>query len=559
MDTDMKTEKSIKQTILDSIAKIYEEAPGCDLSSEFFDKIKPELGILSDYFQTSNNQSLLIAMVFALNYRGHTVDLNDLSSYFHCNPLKLLLYSDDFSYLNQTGIFIKEQSRNRPRFNGTSDQFSINEKVCEAILDNKPMPNLKPKQIKTIYGLLEKLDELLSQRAQSEISTKLLFTESSKIIEEGRNFPLIEKLNKLEFKSNDRFLLLHLVWEAINGRESLTLGATLENIFDDINSRMSYMQGLYFDSNELLKNEWVQLDKSGFFNYTYIQLSDRSKTLLTESGINLFTIEKKNSNILDPEDIPQRELIFSESEMHQLFLLKDVLKSDKLEAMQKRLTERNLPIGLTTLLHGAPGTGKTEIVKQLARETGRELMNVDISASKSMWFGESEKIIKRIFTDYKAFAKNCKLTPILFFNEADAILSKRQSTGASNVSKTENAIQNILLEEIENFDGILFATTNLIENLDSAFDRRFLFKIKFQKPDVSIKSRIWKLKLPALLDSECDLLAEQYDFSGGQIDNIVRKVEIREVIYGENVAFMRILDFCREETFTDTRVSIGFT
>ena len=556
---EMKAEKNIKQTILDSIAKIYEEADSCDLSTEFFEKIEPELSILSEYFQTNGIQSFLIAIVFALNYRGTTVDLNDLNRYFHCNPLKLLLYSDDFSYLNQTGIFIKEQSRQRSRFTGTSDQFTINEKICEAILDNQPMPDLKPQKIESIYGLLEKLDNLLTQRAQNEMSTAQLLKASAQLIEEGQHFPLIEKVNKLKFNPNDRFLLLYLMWEVINGRDSIMLGRTLENIFDNVNSRMNYMQEVYYSRNDLLKNEWIELDKNGFFNNTYIELSERSKTLLTESGINLFTNEKKNNNILSPEDIPQRELIFSESEMHQLFLLKDLLKPNKLEAMQKRLAERNMPIGLTTLLHGAPGTGKTEIVKQLARETGRELIKVDISASKSMWFGESEKLIKRIFTDYKAFAENCKLTPILFFNEADAILSKRRSTGASNMSKTENAIQNILLEEIENFEGILFATTNLIENLDSAFDRRFLFKIKFQKPDESIKSRIWKLKLPALQHSECELLAAQFDFSGGQIDNIVRKVEIREVIYGENVAFMRILDFCREETFADTRVSIGFT
>lgn len=555
----MKTEKNIKQTILNSIAKIYDEADGCDLSSEFFENIESELGILSDYFHTTNSQSFFIAIVFALNYKGDTVDLNDLNNFFRCNPLKLLVYSDDFDYLHHNGIFKKEQSRHRIRLTGTNNQFTVNEEITQAILQSKPMPDLKPKKIENVLNLLESLDKLYDERNQDKISTIRLFRDSSRMIDEGEHFPLIERVNKLGFNNEDRFLLLYLMWEVIKGRESIMIGQTLEGIFDDVNTRMDYMQEFYYSENKLLKNDWIELEKNSHFNYTGIELTERSKTLLSESGINLFSKEKKNSNILSPEDIPLRELIFSESEMHQLFLLKDMLKPEMLEKMQERLTLKNMPKGITALLHGAPGTGKTEIVKQLARETGRELMSVDISQSKSMWFGESEKIIKQVFTDYKNFAKKCDLTPILFFNEADAILSKRQSIGASNVAQTENAIQNILLEEIENFEGILFATTNLITNLDSAFDRRFLFKIKFQKPDVSIKSRIWKLKLPFLRDSECDLLAAQFDFSGGQIDNIVRKVEIRDVIYGEQVDLNQILDFCREESFSNSPTSIGYT
>jgi len=244
--------------------------------------------------------------------------------------------------------------------------------------------------------------------------------------------------------------------------------------------------------------------------------------------------------------------------MKQLFLLKDLLKDVKFKETQKRLIDKNLPKGITALLHGAPGTGKTEVVKQIARETNRELMKVEISQSKSMWFGESEKIIKRIFTDYKAFSKECEQTPILFFNEADAIISKRREIGKSNIAQTENTIQNIILEELENFDGILIATTNLANNIDSAFERRFLFKIQFQKPDISIRAQIWKLKLPFLDKEECRLLAERFDFSGGQIDNVLRKKEIHEIIYEEKVTLNNLLAFCSEETYANERTKIGF-
>lgn len=210
------------------------------------------------------------------------------------------------------------------------------------------------------------------------------------------------------------------------------------------------------------------------------------------------------------------------------------------------------------MLHGAPGTGKTEIVKQLAKATGREIMRVEISQSKSMWFGESEKKIKRIFTDYRAYAKECKQTPILFFNEADAIISKRKDSTISNVAQTENAIQNIILEELENFDGILMATTNLASNLDSAFERRFLFKVPFSKPSQEVRAKIWRSKLPDLEYKECQLLAHEFDFSGGQIDNIIRKSEIDEIVSGTSSNFEKIASFCNEESIIAKRPDIGF-
>jgi SpoVK/Ycf46/Vps4 family AAA+-type ATPase len=197
-------------------------------------------------------------------------------------------------------------------------------------------------------------------------------------------------------------------------------------------------------------------------------------------------------------------------------------------------------------------------VKQIAKETNRKIMKVDISQSKSKWFGESEKVIKKLFTDYKAFMEDSDETPILFLNEADAIISKRTATGDSNTRQTENAIQNILLEEIENFEGILMATTNLANNLDSAFERRFLFKIRFNPPSAAERAEIWKLKLPSLSTEDCNFLAEKFIFSGGQIDNIIRKSEINEIIHGEEVSLENLLVFCSEENLTEKHVEIGF-
>lgn len=146
-----------------------------------------------------------------------------------------------------------------------------------------------------------------------------------------------------------------------------------------------------------------------------------------------------------------------------------------------------------------------------------------------------------------------KKTPILLFNEADGIIGKRKSAGSSNIADTENAIQNIILEEMENFEGIMFATTNLVDNMDAAFERRFLYKIKFEKPSAEISAKIWKLKLPFLNDAECLKLAKDFSFSGGEMENIARKCTTHEILNGDTVGFSLVKKFCSEEKWEEKK------
>jgi len=177
-----------------------------------------------------------------------------------------------------------------------------------------------------------------------------------------------------------------------------------------------------------------------------------------------------------------------------------------------------------------------------------------------MWFGESEKKIKQIFDDYREIVNNSNHPPILLFNEADAVFSKRKDIGSSGVDKTENAIQNIILEELESINGILIATTNLTHNLDKAFERRFLYKIEFTKPSVNIKSRIWADHIKDLKPSQAMELANRFDFTGGQIANIARKYIMNNVLNNLSTNFNNIVTFCEQEGFytNNNKRKIGF-
>ena len=205
--------------------------------------------------------------------------------------------------------------------------------------------------------------------------------------------------------------------------------------------------------------------------------------------------------------------------------------------------------GSCTLFHGAPGTGKTETVLQLARATGREIVQVDMSNIKDKYVGESEKNIQAVFSDYNTKLEASDVAPILLFNEADAIFGKRHTDINSEVEQMSNAIQNIILQSMETFEGIMIATTNLTDNLDAAFERRFLYKIEFHKPSADIRKKIWLSMMPEIGEKNASALSKRYDFSGGQIENVARRLMVDAILYGNKISGKEIVSACEEERF----------
>jgi SpoVK/Ycf46/Vps4 family AAA+-type ATPase len=228
------------------------------------------------------------------------------------------------------------------------------------------------------------------------------------------------------------------------------------------------------------------------------------------------------------------------------------------KGLTNRLGKCGMKTGIAVLFYGPPGTGKTESVFQIARQAGRDLLQVTISETKSKWFGESERKIKEVFDRYRKLVEDSEIIPILFFNEADGIFGSRKQTGDSSVDQTENAIQNIILQEMEDLKGIMIATTNMTQNFDKAFDRRFLYKIHFEKPTPEARSHIWKDKISSLTDAAALQFAETHNLSGGQIDNVARKYLMSRVLQGKIPTNQQLEAWCREENLCTEIKKIGF-
>ncbi len=185
--------------------------------------------------------------------------------------------------------------------------------------------------------------------------------------------------------------------------------------------------------------------------------------------------------------------------------------------------------GYRSLFYGPPGTGKTMTACLLGKATGRDVYKVDLSLVVSKYIGETEKNLAKVFD--QAQHKDW----ILFFDEADALFGKRSETKDAH-DRYANQEVSFLLQRIETFDGIAILASNLRENLDHAFTRRFESMIFFPMPRPEERLRLWQqgFSPKAILEDRIDLeaIANEHALAGGSIMNIVRYVSLQALSRG---------------------------
>ena len=179
-------------------------------------------------------------------------------------------------------------------------------------------------------------------------------------------------------------------------------------------------------------------------------------------------------------------------------------------------------LGLAFNFAGPPGTGKTICAEAIAHSLGMKLLVVNYSELESMWAGETPKNVAA------AFRAASEQKAVLFFDEADAIASRRSAGATMPYQREANITVNVLLRELEAFNGVVIFATNLAANFDPAFERRIRSHVRFEMPGVDERERIWQVqihphKTPLAGDVDFRALAERHAVSGGDIKNAVLK------------------------------------
>ena len=268
--------------------------------------------------------------------------------------------------------------------------------------------------------------------------------------------------------------------------------------------------------------------------------------------------------LVEPETSLEDVVLNKKTESTLQNLMKQVDKEVVERLVEWGIKDKKSGIDARIIFYGHAGTGKTMTAYSLAKSLKRQVLAFDCSKILSMYVGESEKNVRKIFDTFYDLCEKTKTEPILLLNEADQFLGARSSGINSGSEQMHNQMQNIFLEQIENFKGMLIATTNLLENIDKAFSRRFNYKIEFKKPNELQRVELWKKMLPADAPYEKDLDVEKlakYSLTGGQINLIIKntayKVAVRDKAIFSQKDFIDEIQREKDANF-DSEKSMGF-
>lgn len=537
-------------TLIEHIDLITRKGHHSKFSDNFQKSVSESAQFVSTYLGiTSERQSIWFSILLSLSLRTN-VDLDDLTNFLECSILNVMKYMEDIDELVKRKIIRRDKHERRRRRGPdrlNSIRIIVPDDVVQSVLRGDSTLPPRTKQNLNKYELLDVFSNILQEKEHDMLDYREFIEEVEYLLIENDN-PFIQQVKRFKLPIDEKIILLHVCSEFVSYESTVDLSRLVKVIFPDTETQLRIRRSFMEMKSHLQRHTLIDLENESF-------RSDRN-ICLTTFGMDLFFKEDKDlfigtqnhqKNIYLHTDIVQKQLFFSEKERKSLDFLTDLLRPDNYVSVVNRMKDMGLRPGFTILFHGYPGTGKTESVYQISKSTERNIKIIEISETKSKWFGQSERLIKEVFVSYRRLVDTEKITPILLFNEIDGVFGTRKTLGSSSVDQTENSIQNIILDSLDQFTGILFGTTNLTKNLDPAFERRFLYKIFFDKPESQTRSFIWRSKIPFLNDEECLKLSEKYDCSGGQIDNIQKKSVMKEILTGLKPTLSEIEEYCEEE------------
>lgn len=497
---------------------------------------------------TKTQIQLLACIVFQHQGFGRTCDMDDLTQYMSSHPLELYTKQGDFDALVERGYVEADESR----LGGT--EWTIRKEAMVALSKNIPFDVHSLRAEDAASFLAQCCSAIREGRQHDEDGS--IEKEINWLFELNKDLPIVINIKRLSADDKLVFKPLVLAASLMSAEAAISFAISEFNMILNTHDVRKVGRAMQKGNHPLvMKKVFEPMCSSG-------GMADADQWVISKDGwMELLSqnMEEVNNVLNDSEDwgrnltpytnIPERKLYFSGKTKEEVNRLRLLLQDEQYQQVVARLKEKNMPTGLNVLLYGAPGTGKTELVQQLARETGRDIFIVDMSQIRDKYVGESEHNLSRIFSTYRTYVARLRKTPILFCNECDAIFGSRMERTSHSVDKMENALQNILLEQMEKMQGIMICTTNLTSALDKAFERRFLLKVQLPKPNNEARKQIWATMLPKLSDEQTTVLANRFDFSGGQIQNVTRKQVINSIFSGtDEMDFNRLIEDCTAET-----------
>lgn len=548
------------RNLLEAFESIVTLSSKSRLSHDFFEEAAVYIEYATKKLDLTPVQVVILAYFLEHNNDAF-IGTHEVARHLGLHGIGMLRHEHEFEALSEKRYI-------RPSRGHGNGNYHIPRNVVTSLRNNKPSV-FRREKIEDTGAFFDRYNELMGEMRHDGLTYDELQTQVDIMLTEIKDSVFATELRKLELKksiNSDEFMILifmaHLFVE--NSDDNITV-SDIREIFSD-GDRLSMpgalKRSLLSHKSKLFDLELIEnVNDRGMARCEAFKLTDKVKDeLLCE--LPLKKVVRNEDHLIQASSLVEMTLFYNPEEEKTISEMTELLSKDRFKDVQSQLRNANMRPGVCCLLYGAPGTGKTETVNQLARQTGRNIMRVDVDKIKNCFVGESEKRIKAAFNAYRNLCKDNDLAPILLFNEADALLGVRMEHAASPADKMENSIQNIILQEMESLEGIMIATTNLTSNLDDAFDRRFLYKVHFEKPSVEARSHIWQTMMKDLTPAQAKTLAEKFDFSGGEIENVVRKRAMQAILKKEKIADLdKIIEVCKQERICKSKRSsnkIGF-
>lgn len=543
--------------MLESITTVFENKDKLMRQPDLLKDLDKEINLIADFLELESQVAVLLAVMICEQLMNEITPMRKLMKSMGFNSIEIINSQQWTKMLKKRG-WISISKRKFHSFK--MDEFEVSKGLLDAIIYNDKS-KLIAKQPETLSEALLQLRKSISNVIGDDEVDE--FTQNI-MLELGcyAHFTFVfEIINTPKLIDIEKIMLVWMASDVVYGREEFDFNTIIDNFSQDPSYTFWLKNRISKGVSHLIKDGYIEFKKPNFIDFSEVKFGEKTNDLLAELRQN--SNQKKQNvhycKLIEPKDLTVQELYFNDSLKVSIDKVDQLLNESYYKNLMSKFSENGLTQCLTMLFHGLPGTGKTALVKQLALKHERSIYQIDISGIKDMWVGESEKNMKKVFREYANALKYNRLTPILLFNEADAILSVRTNVQHS-VDQMYNSLQNILLQELEDLKGIFIATTNMIENIDGAFDRRLLFKQKFELPDTEVRCRILKSQFPEMAEHELNFIAINYDLTGGQIQNIKRKLMADEILFGD-VGFKAdlIIEYAKAEVgFRVEKNKIGF-
>ena len=527
-----------------------------DYNDETVEALKDDLTYVGEKFGICSEEVALLSFVLEKSNDFCRCDDSDLANFLGCTNIEFISFRKYLQSLAQKRIV--RIGRNR----SGDATYQVMQEACDAIINDTAF-SVKSFAGLTTEDIFSEFRKLFIAFRSDEIGNDLLLSDLNMLIDANPQNDFCQKFLECGIRqcsASEQRIFFYLCHHYVSWGEKDIEFRHLSNFISDKDDEQKFFRFFQAEKHGFQKNGLVRFGgEEGLMDKRSAALTDKVRdTFFTE--VELFCDENSSAlqDLVHYENIKEKEMFYNAPEQEQVTRLESLLEDTHFKGIQSRLDEMGMRKGFNIILYGGPGTGKTETTMQLARKTGRDVFSIDVSKIKDKYVGESEKRLKSIFKIYRDLCKKKDKMPILFFNEADAIFGKRMENVESSAAQMLNTLQNILLQELESIEGILICTTNLHQNLDPAFERRFIYKVELEKPGEEVRSKIWAAMMQGYCQEEYAILGRKYPFSGGQIENVVRKSTVDYILSGNRPEIEDIYKFCDQEIFKSKVRKVGF-